>query len=172
MDKKEKDKGKPNSFFKVKLTRCHYDHTCQLSNIFYKTAKRQSRGVSKVDLNGMTSLVMILKTNPTTCSSTLRPLLSEYIHHDVALDASYIRNFRHRVAYFHAKNPNFKELSISDVGELLTKSPISEEEHRVLDDPIVRINFNDMLLKIMSEGGSTWEALAFLKKCKKRNSRF
>ena len=167
LEKKGSDEELPNSFWKVKLTTCQYDHSCQLSNIFYKTAKRQSRGTAKIDLASMTSLLMLLKANPTTSANALRPLLLEYIHHDVPLDSTYIRNFRQRVAYFHAKNPDFKELSISEASTLLDKSPITNEERKILDDPIIRINFNDMLLKIMSEGSSTWEALAFLKRCKK-----
>ena len=114
----------------------------------------------------MNGVILLLKSNPTTDARALRPLLNEYVHHDVAIDASYIRNFRKRVAYFHASNPEHTELNIDDANSLLKKSPLTDEEHKVLDNPMVRINFNEMLLKVMSDDSSTWEALAFLRRCK------
>ena len=156
----------PLSFYKVKTTWCNYNHTCQLSSIFYKTATQLSRGSIKLDLVGMNSLIMLLKSNPATNARSLRSLLTEYVHHDVAIDCNYIRNFRQRVAYFHAANPSYTDLTINEANMLLEKAPLSEEEHKVLDNPIIRINFKEMLLKVMAEDSSTWETLAFLRRCK------
>ena len=156
----------PLSFFKVKITWCNYNHTCQLSSIFYKTATQLSRGKVKLDLCGMNTVIMLLKTNPAIDTRSLRSLLAEYVHKDVAIDCTYMRNFRQRVAYFHATNPNYTDLTINEANLLLEMNPLSEEEHKVLDNPIIRINFQEMLLKIMAEDSSTWEALAFLRRCK------
>ena len=57
---------------------------------------------------------MLLKSNSTTDTRALRPLFIEYVHHDIVIDVSYIRNFRKRVAYFHAFNPEHRELNIDD----------------------------------------------------------
>ena len=97
---------------------------------------------------------------------SLRSLLTEYVHHDVAIDCNYIRNFRQRVACFHAANPSYSDLTINEANMLLEKAPLSKEEHKVLDNPIIRINFKEMLLKVMAEDSSTWETLAFLRRCK------
>ncbi len=53
----------PLSFLKVKVTWRNYNHTCQLSSIFYKTATQLLRGKAKLDLCGMNTLIMLLKTN-------------------------------------------------------------------------------------------------------------
>lgn len=163
----DRDTTLPNIFHKVRITTCNYEHTCELSSIFFKTANRMSRGKVKINLKAMTSVLMLLKANPTTSANSLRPLLLEYVHHDIPLDCVFLRNFRQRVALFHAQNPEFTDLSLSDAHSLLDKSPITKEEQSVLDNPIVRIKFNDMLLKVMREGSSTWEALEFLQRCKK-----
>ena len=152
----------PLSFCKVKITRCNYNHTCQLSSIFYKTDSQLSRGTMKLDLTSMNSVIMLLKSNPATNACSLRSLLSEYNHHDVVIDSTYLRNSRQRVEYFHASNPSYTDLTISKANMLLEKTPLTEEEHKMLDNPIVRINFREILLKVMAEDSSTWETLAFL----------
>ena len=161
-----KHKKVPFSFYKVKITWCNYNHSCQLSSIFYKTATQLSRGKMKLDLNGMNTLLMLLKSNPAIDTRSLRSLLLEYVHKDVSIDSTYIRNFRQRVAYFHAANPSYTDLTITEANSLLEMNPLSAEEHNVLDNPVIRINFKEMLLKIMAEDSSTWEALAFLRRCK------
>ena len=49
---------------------------------------------------------------------------------------------------------------------MVSSKNISEDEHRVLDDPMIRLNFNNMLRKVMAEDSTSWEALAFVRKCK------
>ena len=115
----------------------------------------------------MKTLIMVLKSNPSTNARSLRPLLLPYVTKEQDITSTFIRNFRQRVAYFLALNPNFSDLSIDEVNSLVSQKYMTEEEHKVLDNPLIRINFNDMLRKIMSEDSSTWEALAFAKRCKK-----
>ena len=95
----------------------------------------------------MNSVIMLLKSNPSTDARSLRSLLTEYVHQDVPIDAAYLRNFRQRVAYFHASNPSYTDLSISEANMLLEKTPLTEEEHKVLDNPIIRINFKANVVK-------------------------
>ena len=115
----------------------------------------------------MKTLTMVLKSNHSTNARSLRPLLLPYVNKEQDITSTFIRNFRQRVAYFLALNPNFSDLSIDEVNLLVSQKYMTEEEHKVLDNPLIRIKFNDMLRKIMSEDSSTWEALAFAKRCKK-----
>ena len=103
----DRNKKLPSCFYKVKIIWCNYNHTCQLISIFYKAAKHLSGGAMNLDIATMHSLCMLLKSNPATNDCALRPLLTEYVHHDAAIDATYIRQFRQRVAYFYATNPNY-----------------------------------------------------------------
>ena len=80
----------------------------------------------------MNTLIMLLKTNPAINACSLRSLLAEYVHKDVAVDCTYMRRFRQWVAYFHAVNPNYTDLTISEANLLLEMNPLSEEEHTVL----------------------------------------
>ena len=156
----------PLSYFKVKLSWCNYNHTCQLSLIFYNTATCLSRGKVKVNLDSIYSVLMLLKCNHAIYDCSLRPLLTQYVHHDVEIDCNYIRNCMQRVACFHALKPSYTALAISETNTLLNKVPLNEEEHNVLNYPVVRINSKEMLLKVMAEDSSTWGGLAFLRRCK------
>ena len=112
-------------------------HTCQLSTQFYKTALSTSAGVAKLDLSRMKTLIMVLKSNPATNARTLRPLLLPYVNNEQEITATFIRNFRQRVAYFLALQPNFSDLSIDEANSLVSRKYMTEEEHKVLDNPII-----------------------------------
>ena len=115
---------------------------------------------------------MLFKRNPATNARSLRPMLAKYLHCDITIDETFIWNFRQRADYFHASNPNYKEFSMVEAQLLLDKNTISEEEHRVLDNPITRLNFNEILLKIMFEDCSTREALTHVRPYKKEMRMF
>ena len=122
----------PTSLYKIKITECNYNHTYQLSSIFYKTANLQLHGTCKLNLNGMNSILILFKSNPATYASSLRPILMEYVHRDIPLDTTYIRNFRQRVALFHTKNPTYKDISTEEANMLLEPSPVTEDESKIL----------------------------------------
>ena len=42
----------------------------------------------------------------------LRPIMLKHIHHNQPLDSSLIRNFRNRVALYHARSPNIPDLTM------------------------------------------------------------
>ena len=99
---------RPTCMYQVKVTICNPNHNCELSAAFYKIAAATSAGRPKLKLSGMNSLLHILKLTPSTSAEILRPLLKYFVHHDTPLDCYFIRNFRHRVAYYHAQNPDFQ----------------------------------------------------------------
>ena len=154
-------KQKPDVFYKVKITHLNAEHTCQLSTQFFKTAQKKSSGIPKIDLSGIQTILMVLKSNPSLSARDLRPILTQYIPSEQESDAKFVRNFRLRVAYFLAKNPNYNDLIYEQINGLVSKKYVTEEEHKVLDNPITKISFRDMLRKVMSQNPSTWEALAF-----------
>ena len=118
--------------------------TCQLSTQFFKTAQKKSTGIPQIDLSGMQTIVMVLKSSPSLSTRDLRPMLTQYIPSEQELDAKFLRNFRLRVAYFLAKNPNYNDLTYEQTNGLLSKKYVTEEEHKVLDNPITRISFRDI----------------------------
>ena len=89
----------------------------------------------------MNSLLLLLKAKPNTEARELRPILSEYLPSDIPIDATYLRNFRLRVAYFHAANPNYRDVTLQQTQGLLSRRDLTEEEHSVYDNPIARVNF-------------------------------
>ena len=61
----------------------------------------------------------------------LRPLLKKYVNADTPVDAIYIRNFRTRVAYYHAnQRPHIHgednvDVSLDDANHLLSNTEVS-----------------------------------------------
>ena len=144
---------KPRIFYHVKITALNPIHTCELSKQCYRNAQHSSRGKVKLSLSGMDSLLQILKVSPATPASVLRPLLKQFVNSDTPVDAIYIRNFRTRVAYYHANQQSHTngdinvDVSLDDANHLLSNKEISPEEHKILDNPLARLNFNEMMKK-------------------------
>ena len=123
---------KPSSFYKVKITECNTAHTCELSNQFFQHALDISAGQSKIELSRLNTLLTVLKTDPSTSANALRPLITDSLSFNgTPIDATFIRNFRQRVAYYHAKNPNHVDVTLEDAQLILSKKTISDEEHKV-----------------------------------------
>ena len=162
---------KPRIFYHVKITNVNANHTCELSTQCFRNAVASSRGQVKVSLSGMNSLLQILKVSPSTPAIVLRPLLRQFVNNDTAIDCDFIRNFRTRVAYYHSSTQtspeHIKEVSLDTAHHLLSNKNISPEEESILDNPLVRINFNEVIRKIAAQDSTTWEAFAFMKECKK-----
>ena len=157
---------KPNIFYKVRITSCDPKHTCQLSHQFYNVAEATSTGEGKISLIGMQTLLHVLKTRPNTCARDLRPLMKQFVEKNQPLDCVFIRNFRQRMAYFIAKNPDCVEITKEDAELISSKKSITADEHKVLNDPFINTNFQTMLRKIWCEDKSTWEVLAYARRCK------
>ena len=163
----KKNDNKPNIMYKVKITECNPKHTCQLSKQFYQQALSTSAGHTKIKLSMMNTLLMVIKTDPSTSSKALRPLLAKYLQNDIVLNSVFIRNFRQRCMSYIARHPHCCDVTIADAALMVSTKSISAEEHSVLEDPLIQTNFNSMLQDIMAEDTTTWEALAFVRRCKK-----
>ena len=140
---------KPLMYYKVHITGCNYEHTCELSELFYSEAQKASRGQVKIDLDGMNALLVLLKDMPNASPQILRPIMLNYIDHKQGLDAKFIGNFRKRVALYHARLPNFQSLPMEHAQQLISTHDISSKEYKVLCNPVTRVNFNNMFRKIM-----------------------
>ena len=162
---------KPRIFYHVKITNLNASHTCELSTQCFRNATSSSRGKVKLSLTGMNSLLQILKVSPSTPALVLRPLLQQFVNSDTVIDCNFIRNFRTRAALYHStlssSTDYSPEISLDVANHMLSSKNISSEEESVLDNPLIRINFNEVIRKITAQDSTTWEAYAFMKECKK-----
>jgi hypothetical protein len=85
-----------------------------------------------------------------------------FINHEQELGYKFISNFRKRVALYHARHPNFETLPMAHAQQLLSSKNISEEEMKVLQNPITKINFNKIYQKIMTSDCTLWESIEYL----------
>lgn len=69
--------------------------------------------------------------------------------------------------YSHSKQTNYCDFSIEEAELMVSTTNIAEEEYCKLDYPLTKINFNDILKEIMAKDSTSWEALAFVRQCKK-----
>ena len=89
------------------------------------------------------------------------------VHYKQPLDYSLIRKFRNRVILYHARNPNILDLTMEHAQTLVSRSDVTNEEFNMLNNPLPRLNFNEMFRKVMQQDNNTWEALTLLKELKR-----
>ena len=116
----KKSDQKPYMFYIVKNTDSYYEHTCDLSETFYNAAIKSKRGEIKVNIDGMTALLLVLKDMPQATPITLRPLMLRYIHHWKPLSFQYIANFRHRVALYQVRHLSFEYINMDHAQKLVS----------------------------------------------------
>ena len=162
---------KATHFYHVKITNVNANHTCELSTQCFRNALSSSRGWVKDSLSGMNSLLQILKVSSSTPAIVHRPFLRQFVNSDTAIDCDFIRNFITRVSYYHSSTEtspeHIKEVSLDTAHHLLSNRNISPEEESILDNPLVHINFNEVIRKIVAQDSTTWEAFTFMKEYKK-----
>ena len=81
----------------------------------------------------------------------------KYIHHKQPLDSSFIGNFRNRVALYHARNSNILDLAMEHAQVLVSRLDVTTEEFNILNNPLTRLNCNDIFWKVMQQDNNTWE---------------
>ena len=116
-----------------------------MSHQIYNAAEETSTGERKINLIGIKTLLHVLKTKPSTCARDLSPLMKQFVEKNQPLDCVFIRNFRQRMAYFIAKNPDCVEITKEDAELISSKKSITADEHKVLNDPFINTNFQTML---------------------------
>ena len=153
---------KPRIHFVVKITTVDYEHTCELSPASCRLALKGS-GKLIPDLAGLQDVLSILREHPTLDHKVLRTLLQKYVPFYLALDGTYIRNFRLRALTFDNAST---ELTMVDARALTSNSRSAADEFVSSDNPIFAKNFKGLLQKTMQEGGDTWIALRYFKALK------
>jgi hypothetical protein len=54
------------------------------------------------------------------------------------------------------------ELTTADTRRLLRTEPVAAEEELDIDNPIMQMNFREVLRKIIQESSQTWEVIRYL----------
>ena len=151
---------KPDIFYHVKITACTYQHTCELSPIAHRQAKRRA-GKLQPDLNGMGDVIRLLREKPMLDHRILRSLLLRYLPFYQSISGVFICNFRKR-ALRYILDPSI-ELKMADARNLASTGTTAAVETIAADNPILQRNFTDLLRKVMQEDSTTWEALRYLR---------
>jgi hypothetical protein len=157
---------KPYPFYFVKVTSVQYNHNCPMSTVSHRVALRKS-GQAQPNLEGMNTILSLLKEQPGLPNTVLRPLLQKYLPHYKAMDSSFMRNFRMRALKFIILDP-CQDLTLQDVNQVASRTNIAAEEIVDLDQPILCQHFTSLLRKCMQESSSTWVALRYLDETKQR----
>lgn len=161
---------KPNLLYNVRITQATYEHTCQLSTCSHRRAI-QSNGTAILNLEGMNDVLQIISTKPNIEPLELRPFLQKYLPHHKSMDAKFLGNFRIRALQYMCTNGD-RPLSFEEARELSSTSPLAADEVVDMDSPLARQNLMAMLLKVMQEGGTTWDCIRFLDTLKEENPGF
>ena len=114
----------------------------------------------------------MLKIHPNLPALQLRPLLNNSLPHIQSIDSKFINNFRMKVALFHARNPAATELTLSEGMNLTKNVRVSVADAKILEDPLVRLNFQAMYENILHGEHETWKCLAYLDKLKEEMKGF
>ena len=155
---------KPNIFYRVKITRVNYEHTCQLSTVFHRESK-QKNGTLQPDLNGLSDIIGLLREKHILKPDLLRPLLLKYIPYYKTIDAKFIRNFRQRALHWIIHQSG-RDFLMEDACHLSSNAVIAADEYVVWEDPESTRALTSLLQKVMQEDGTTWEAIRYLDKIK------
>ena len=116
-------------------------------------------------LNGVVNMMTIVLHLP---SRYIRSLFAGCVPKNITLDATYSRTFQRRYQLYHAENPNPNTNSIhNNNAELLISTVIvSGQELKVLDNPEVVRNFQQIYSNIMNISTYTWNTLLYLENLK------
>jgi hypothetical protein len=163
---KPKDEPKPDVFYFAKIVSVNYQHNCSMSTISHHVALQKS-GHAQPNLEGMNTILSLLKEQPGLPNPVLCPLLQKYLPHYKAMDSAFMRNFWTRALKFIILDPT-QDLTLQDVNEVASLSNMAAEEIINLDQPILHQNFTELLRKCMQESASTWVALRYLDETKSR----
>jgi hypothetical protein len=127
----------------------------------------QQSGHAQPNLNGMNTILSLLREQPGLPNTDLCPLLQKYLPHYKAMDASFMRNFSMCALKFIILDP-CQDLTLQDVNQVASRLNMATEEITDLDQPILCQNFTSLLCKCMQESSSTWVALRYLDETKQR----
>ena len=70
-------------------------------------------------------------------------MIRNVVPNSTELNAQYLNNLRRRAVIYHATNPDATEISTQDAHKLLAPGHISMCEAESIEDPLLRVNFNE-----------------------------
>ena len=150
----------PKIYFQAQITKANYLHTCELNTQSHRQAIISSGGLT-FDLDGVIVPISLLKTNPRLSTKILRPYLEKYIPFYKSCDASFIRNFRKRVAAYNIVHGHDNIPTYNDVEKLISSKEIAANEIMIEDCTMSHDNLSELLKKIMQEGDGHWLTIKF-----------
>jgi hypothetical protein len=157
----------PDICHEVKITHTNFEHTCELSPIYHREAKRR-RGHLKLDIPALKTTLDLLRLHPTTETRILRPYLVRALPNWHALDSAYVANFRKRAIKHwsvHGHSDDEPSHLTMTEAELLVSAPSAADDIIDLDDVTVRTNYEHLLRRVMQESSETWKVKKYLEDC-------
>ena len=106
----------------------------------------------------MNTAVSVFKVNPIMPASMLRLILRECLPCNQNIDSKFMDNFRRRVAMYHAKNPSKPMVSMEECKVLASSKKLSPHDFIGMNDPIVRVNLDNIYAKILQNDSNVWSA--------------
>jgi hypothetical protein len=164
----------PDICHEIKITLTNFQHTCELSPIYLREAKRRG-GHLKLDIPALKSTLDLLRLHPNTETRILRPYLVRALPNWHALASAYVANCRKRAIkhwslYGHSDDePSY--LTMTEA-ELLVSAPSAADDIIDLDDVTVRTNYEKLLRRVMQESSETWKVKKYLEDCRAQTPGF
>jgi hypothetical protein len=164
----------PEICHEIKITYTNFEHTCELSPVYLREAKRRG-GHLKLDIPSLKSALDLLRLHPNTETRILRPYLVRALPNWHALDSAYVANFRKR-AIKHWSLHGHSDDEHSDFtmteAESLVSAPSAADDIIDLDDVTVRTNYEKLLRRVMQESSETWKVKKYLDDCRAQTPGF
>ena len=164
----------PDVCHEAKITHTIFEHSCELSPIFLREAKRKG-GHLRLDIPALKTALDLLRLHPNTETRIIRPYLVRALPNWHALDAHFVSNFRKRAIkhwIVHGHLEDEETFVTMSEAELLVAAPSAADDHIDLDDESVRINYEKLLRRVMQESSETWKVKKYLEDCKATTAGF
>jgi hypothetical protein len=161
--------------FAVKITGAEYRHTCSPSVDSQRVGMIRS-GKLAPNYDQLKSVIDIVRNNPAVDNTTLRKMLADHVPHFRCLDHKYLYNVRNFCLRFILDKdcPITTEDcdNFSNIGSRPLKSQAYLELSTLADNPAMMINYHELLLRVLQNSSTTWEAKDFLDQCQQNTFGF
>jgi hypothetical protein len=165
----------PDICHEIKITYTNFEHTCELSPVYLREAKRRGGYLKLLDIPALKSALDLLRLHPNTETRILRPYLVRALPSWHALDSCYVVNFRRRaIKHWSLHGHSVEEQSDLTMieAESLVSAPSAADDIIDLDDVTVRTNYEKLLRRVMQESSETWKVKKYLDDCKAQTPGF